>query len=159
MIEAVVATPLGNVVRTVWDRLETSGTKADDPVAGGGPPGVADYGLLANVTVTPYRTVVFLPTHPGSPPSIPYGPYTRLSDRMLNRSGTLASTSRVTPSPPRNRPLPPVPTLISSHRTTTGVRFSITSGSVARVFVECTFTPCVPCQPGPAPLPPPTVSP
>jgi len=57
-VEAVVGTPLGNAVRPVWDQLQTSGTKANDKVAGGGPPAVGEYGLLADVVVTPYTSVV-----------------------------------------------------------------------------------------------------
>lgn len=50
---AVVATPLGNVLRTIWSRLMTSGT---GPGTSGLPP-VKDYGILGEVTGTPYSMV------------------------------------------------------------------------------------------------------
>ena len=57
-VEAIVATPLGNVLRPIWAQLQTSGTWATDPTAGGAPPLVADYGLLQDVVITPYTNVV-----------------------------------------------------------------------------------------------------
>lgn len=57
-VEAVVATPLGNVLRPIWDKLETSGTGTTDLVAGWPPAAPADYGILKDVVVTPYRSVV-----------------------------------------------------------------------------------------------------
>ncbi|KAL9109497.1 MAG: hypothetical protein Q9227_005832 [Pyrenula ochraceoflavens] len=54
-LDVVVATPLGNVLRTIWNQLETSGT---GPSAVGQPaPGVAEYGLRAPVMVVPYIEV------------------------------------------------------------------------------------------------------
>lgn len=58
VVEAVVATPLGNVLRPIWYQLQTSGTGPSDPVAGGPPPPAGDYGLLRDVVVRPYREVV-----------------------------------------------------------------------------------------------------
>ncbi|KAH8812100.1 hypothetical protein F5884DRAFT_302871 [Xylogone sp. PMI_703] len=58
MVEAVVATPLGNVLRPIWNSLLTSGTGPTDPVAGGPPPPWADYGLIQDVVLTPYIGVI-----------------------------------------------------------------------------------------------------
>ncbi|OJJ77643.1 hypothetical protein ASPBRDRAFT_25289 [Aspergillus brasiliensis CBS 101740] len=52
-VEVVVTTPLGNVLRTYWDELETSGKLASAVVSS--PPDVADYGLVAPVKIIPYR--------------------------------------------------------------------------------------------------------
>ncbi|KAK5033113.1 hypothetical protein LTR13_007078 [Exophiala sideris] len=52
-VEALVATPLGNVMRPIWDELQTSGTGPASP-GGGVPPPVVDYGLIADVMVVPY---------------------------------------------------------------------------------------------------------
>jgi hypothetical protein len=57
-VEAVVATPLGNVLRPIWNQLETSGTGPTDPAGGGPPPPIANYGILNDVVVTPCSTVV-----------------------------------------------------------------------------------------------------
>ena len=57
-LEAVVATPLGNVLSTIWGKLETSGT---GPAAVSQPaPQTAQYGLRAPVRVNPYTEVVVL---------------------------------------------------------------------------------------------------
>ncbi|GLB02333.1 hypothetical protein AtubIFM57258_003678 [Aspergillus tubingensis] len=53
MVEVVVSTPLGNVLRTYWDELETSGQLAT--VVMPSPPDEADYGLIAPVKFIPYR--------------------------------------------------------------------------------------------------------
>jgi hypothetical protein len=58
VVEAVVSTPLGNVLRPIWDQLQTSGTGPTDPEAGGPPPPAGNYGLVREVVVTPYREVV-----------------------------------------------------------------------------------------------------
>jgi hypothetical protein len=58
LIEAVVSTPLGNVLNPIWDQLQTSGTGPTSTEAGGPPPPVANYGLLDTVTVMPYEGVV-----------------------------------------------------------------------------------------------------
>lgn len=57
-VEAVVATPLGNVLRPIWTTLKTSGTGPSDPVAGGPPPPVADYGLIEPAVITPYWAIL-----------------------------------------------------------------------------------------------------
>jgi hypothetical protein len=57
-VEAVVATPLGNILRTIWDQLQTSGESAADPSGGGPAPPVANYGLLQDVIVTPYQIFI-----------------------------------------------------------------------------------------------------
>ncbi|KAI1609048.1 hypothetical protein EDD36DRAFT_499381 [Exophiala viscosa] len=57
-VEALVATPLGNVMRPIWDELQTSGTGPASPGAGGVPPPVVDYGLIADVRVVPYVEIV-----------------------------------------------------------------------------------------------------
>jgi hypothetical protein len=57
-VVAVVATPLGNALQPIWDRLETSGIGLTDSVGGGPPPPTANYGILNDVVVTPYKTVV-----------------------------------------------------------------------------------------------------
>ena len=54
----MVATPLGNVLRPIWDQLQTSGTGPTDPVGGGPPPPIVNYGMLNDVVVTPYKTAV-----------------------------------------------------------------------------------------------------
>lgn len=55
---AEVATPLGNVLRPIWDQLKTSGAGPPDVVGGVPAPVVADYGLIKDVTVLPYWNVV-----------------------------------------------------------------------------------------------------
>lgn len=57
-VEAVVATPLGNVMRPIWFDLKTSGTGPGSLGAGGVPPPVVDYGLIGNVKVVPYSEVL-----------------------------------------------------------------------------------------------------
>ncbi|KAJ5909561.1 secreted protein [Penicillium tannophilum] len=52
-LEVVVSTTLGNVLRTYWDELETSGKLAAAVVAD--PPAEEDYGLIYPVQVIPYR--------------------------------------------------------------------------------------------------------
>ncbi|PYH34346.1 uncharacterized protein BO87DRAFT_308478 [Aspergillus neoniger CBS 115656] len=52
-VEVVVSTTLGNVLRTYWDELETSGQHASTVVPS--PPDEADYGLIAPVKIIPYR--------------------------------------------------------------------------------------------------------
>ncbi|RFU31735.1 hypothetical protein B7463_g4619, partial [Scytalidium lignicola] len=56
-VEAVVATTLNNVLRTIWNNLQTSGTGPADP-SGGPPPPASDYGLIGDVVVTPYWEVL-----------------------------------------------------------------------------------------------------
>lgn len=56
-VEALVATPLGNVLRPIWFELQTSGTGPASPGAGGVPPPVVDYGLIADVRLMPYVEV------------------------------------------------------------------------------------------------------
>lgn len=51
-VDIVVSTPLGNGLRNVWDRLETSGKLAT--VYTLQPPDVADYGLIHDVLLIPY---------------------------------------------------------------------------------------------------------
>ncbi|KAH8646859.1 hypothetical protein BX600DRAFT_484724 [Xylariales sp. PMI_506] len=52
-VEITVSTPLGNVLRSYWTTLKTSGKLAT--ATRPAPPVLADYGLLAPVTVIPYR--------------------------------------------------------------------------------------------------------
>lgn len=52
-VQVVVSTPLGNGLRTYWDKLETSGVFASDVIS---PPGEADYGLISPVQIVAYRT-------------------------------------------------------------------------------------------------------
>ncbi|KAJ5797556.1 uncharacterized protein N7503_006852 [Penicillium pulvis] len=52
-LEVVVSTTLGNVLRTYWDKLETSGKLAS--VVFADPPAEEDYGLIYPVQVIPYR--------------------------------------------------------------------------------------------------------
>ncbi|KAJ9499406.1 hypothetical protein H2202_004989 [Exophiala xenobiotica] len=59
-VEAVVATPLGNVMRPIWYDLKTSGTGPGSPGAGGVPPPVVDYGLIADVRLVPYSEVMVM---------------------------------------------------------------------------------------------------
>ncbi|CAK1355414.1 hypothetical protein CB0940_00861 [Cercospora beticola] len=55
-LEVVVTTTLGNVLRTVYEQVKSSGTLWLGPV-----PFEQDYGLVSNVTIVPYlRTVVAL---------------------------------------------------------------------------------------------------
>lgn len=56
-LEAVVATPLGNVLIPIWYRLLTSGEGPGSPDASTVPPPVGQYGLQADVTVVPYHEV------------------------------------------------------------------------------------------------------
>lgn len=57
-VEAVAATPLGNILRTIWDQLQTSGEAATDPSGGGPAPPIVNYGLLKDVVLTPYQTFI-----------------------------------------------------------------------------------------------------
>lgn len=57
IVEVAVATPLGNVLRPIWDQLQTSATGPTDPVGGGPPPPILDYGMLKDVVITPYKSV------------------------------------------------------------------------------------------------------
>ncbi|PWY91931.1 hypothetical protein BO94DRAFT_555096 [Aspergillus sclerotioniger CBS 115572] len=52
-VQVVVSTPLGNGLRTYWDKLETSGKLASATVAS--PPDEAEYGLIAPVQIVAYR--------------------------------------------------------------------------------------------------------
>ncbi|KAJ5288758.1 secreted protein [Penicillium angulare] len=52
VVEVVVSTPLGNVLRNYWDQLETSGKHAEGIAA---VPSEADYGLAYPVKIVPYR--------------------------------------------------------------------------------------------------------
>ena len=56
-LEADVATTLNNVVRTVWDSLMTSGTRAADTVAGAPAPAAVDSGLIKDAVVQPYWSI------------------------------------------------------------------------------------------------------
>ncbi|OCL07765.1 hypothetical protein AOQ84DRAFT_408338 [Glonium stellatum] len=51
-VEAVVATTLINRLRPMWAELETSAIKVEGPA-----PKAQDYGLLFDVTVTPYKSI------------------------------------------------------------------------------------------------------
>ncbi|KAJ5769407.1 secreted protein [Penicillium odoratum] len=53
VVDIIVSTTLGNVLRTYWDRLETSGRLASDVVTD--PPAVEEYGLVHPVQIVPYR--------------------------------------------------------------------------------------------------------
>ena len=53
-VEAVVATPLGNVLLPIWDQLQTSGEGPGSPDSSTVPPPRGDYGLQANVMLIPY---------------------------------------------------------------------------------------------------------
>ncbi len=57
-VEAVVSTPLGNVLQPIWETLLVSGTPPTgvfgSPTA---PSGTTDYGLLYPVVITPYDIV------------------------------------------------------------------------------------------------------
>jgi hypothetical protein len=52
-VEVIVSTPLGNALRNLWDATFTSGKVATASMPD--PPPVADYGLVGEVTITPYR--------------------------------------------------------------------------------------------------------
>ncbi|KAJ5930057.1 secreted protein [Penicillium verhagenii] len=52
-VQVVVSTTLGNVLRTYWDSIETSGKLAVDVLAD--PPAVEEYGLVYPVQIIPYR--------------------------------------------------------------------------------------------------------
>jgi hypothetical protein len=52
-VEVIVSTTLGNVLRTYWDELETSGKLASAVVAD--PPNEEGYGLGHPVKIIPYR--------------------------------------------------------------------------------------------------------
>ncbi|KAK3636141.1 hypothetical protein LTR56_014304 [Elasticomyces elasticus] len=56
-LEAVVATPLGNVLIPIWYQLQTSGEGPGSPDASTVPPPVGQYGLQADVMLTSYREV------------------------------------------------------------------------------------------------------
>ncbi|KAK4892845.1 hypothetical protein LTR27_008759 [Elasticomyces elasticus] len=53
-LEAVIATPLGNVLIPIWYQLQTSGEGPGSPDASTVPPPVGQYGLQADVTLAPY---------------------------------------------------------------------------------------------------------
>ncbi|KAJ5639241.1 uncharacterized protein N7484_007103 [Penicillium longicatenatum] len=53
IVEVIVSTTLGNVLRTYWDELETSGKLASAVVAD--PPTEEGYGLVHPVKIIPYR--------------------------------------------------------------------------------------------------------
>jgi hypothetical protein len=55
---AELATPLGNVLRPIWDQLMTSGTGPSDFVDGVPAPVAGNYGLIKDVTVQPYCNIV-----------------------------------------------------------------------------------------------------
>ena len=54
-IDIVTSTPLGNVVRGIWDSLETSGKLAT--VTEPTPPGEKDYGIIGTVDVIGYKKI------------------------------------------------------------------------------------------------------
>jgi hypothetical protein len=56
-IEADVATTLNNVLRTIWDEIMTSGTRAADPVAGAPAPPAVDSGLIKDAIVQPFWSI------------------------------------------------------------------------------------------------------
>ncbi|KAK4549904.1 hypothetical protein LTR36_005205 [Oleoguttula mirabilis] len=56
-VEAIVATPLGNVLIPIWYQLQTSGEGPGSPDASTVPPPIGQYGLQADVTLTPYKEV------------------------------------------------------------------------------------------------------
>jgi len=56
-LEAVVSTPLGNVLIPIWYQLQTSGEGPGSPDASTVPPPVGNYGLQADVTLTPYMEI------------------------------------------------------------------------------------------------------
>jgi hypothetical protein len=55
---AEVATPLGNVLATIWHQLMTSGAGPSSTEDGVPPPVTANYGLIKDVTVQPYWNIV-----------------------------------------------------------------------------------------------------
>jgi hypothetical protein len=55
---AEVATPLGNVLRSIWDQLMTSGTGPSNYVRGVPAPVAGNYGLIRDVTIQPYWNIV-----------------------------------------------------------------------------------------------------
>jgi hypothetical protein len=57
VVEAVVSTPLGNVLRSIWNELRTSGSGPSVGV-----PAQADYGLRAGVSVIPYAELELVET-------------------------------------------------------------------------------------------------
>lgn len=56
-VKANIATTLNNVLRTIWDDLMTSGTRAADPVAGAPAPAIVDSGLIKDAIVQPYWSI------------------------------------------------------------------------------------------------------
>ncbi|KAF3763073.1 hypothetical protein M406DRAFT_292702 [Cryphonectria parasitica EP155] len=52
-VDIIVSTPLGNALRSFWGDLMTSGRHAVEVVAD--PPSVAEYGLVQDVQIIPYR--------------------------------------------------------------------------------------------------------
>ena len=56
-LHVAVSTTLSNAIQPVFALIETSGTHANDPVAGTVPPPYMDYGLLKDVYVIPYVKV------------------------------------------------------------------------------------------------------
>ncbi|KAF7514705.1 hypothetical protein G7054_g15078 [Neopestalotiopsis clavispora] len=57
VVEAVVSTPLGNTLRTIWNELQTSGEGPASPDAGTvNKPPVGQYGLKQQVKIIPYQS-------------------------------------------------------------------------------------------------------
>lgn len=52
-IDIVISTPLGNVVRGIWDSLMTSGKLATVEVPS--PPGAEEYGIIGTVGLIGYK--------------------------------------------------------------------------------------------------------
>jgi hypothetical protein len=52
-VEVVVSTPLGNALNPIWDSLKTTGRTAVSENAN--PPSIAEYGLVFDVQIEPYR--------------------------------------------------------------------------------------------------------
>lgn len=52
-VEVVVSTPLGNALDPIWDSLETTGRTAVSENTN--PPSIAEYGLVFDVKIEPYR--------------------------------------------------------------------------------------------------------
>jgi hypothetical protein len=53
-VEVVVSTPLGNALRPIWNRVESSGKFAKSQIEA---PEVAAYGLVDSVIIIPYEAV------------------------------------------------------------------------------------------------------
>ena len=56
-LSLTIATPLGNVIRTIWGELESSGTGPTSPGANVALPLVVDYGVVGQVKVVPFILV------------------------------------------------------------------------------------------------------